>query len=245
MRAALVTSALTFVPRNYQGFVQPLLEDPRVIGLIECANKEWHYAAKGLALVASRAAPDLGRQLIRNFFEDTTSLRRRQCERLGKTFMSISTPNSREFLEFIENHRIDLVINARTRFIYHRKTLNAPQIGCINIHHGLLPDQRGLMCDFWSHLENQDSGFSIHVMTPKLDDGPILRAVPVPTDRSDYLNSIEVAAEMEARVCSELIGEIERTGKLAGTPNSSDKCVYRSNPGLFDFYRLRRKGVRI
>ena len=83
-------------------------------------------------------------------------------------------PNSPDFLEFVKNHQTDLLINARTRFIYKSKILKLPRLGAINIHHGLLPEFRGTMCDLWALYNNRPTGFSIHVMEKKIDNGGII-----------------------------------------------------------------------
>lgn len=245
MNALIVTSALSFVPDNYRGFVENILQHPSVRGLVECQNRDWTYVAQASALIATGAAPRMGGQILGNFFGTSSKRRQEFCQQRGLRYLAADDPNSDQVIGLIQELGIDLVINARTRFIFKKKLLAAPRLGCVNIHHGLLPEQRGLMCDFWSHLEDLPVGFSIHVMTPKLDDGPILRAVPLETDRKDYLRSIAAGALLEARTCAELIDEVSRTGTLSGVPNRSENSIYRRNPGLSDFFRLRMKGVKV
>jgi hypothetical protein len=245
MNVLIVTSALSFVPDNYHGFLEGVLAHSNVRGLVECRNRDWSYAAKALALVVTGAAPRFGLQILRNFFGSSTARRRALCQERGLRFLEVDNPNGSETRALIAELGIDLLINARTRYFFKKDLLRAPRLGCVNIHHGLLPEQRGLMCDFWSHLEDLPVGFSIHVMTPKLDDGPILRAVPVETDRKNYLRTLADGARLEARVCAELIDEVARTGRLAGLENRSNRATYRRNPGLMDFFRLRLKGVTL
>lgn len=245
MKTLLATSALTFVPDNYDDLVLPLLESPHVGGLLLVDNREPDFLLKGMALLLSGAAPAFGRQLCRNWFSRTIERRRELCRRLGKDFLVTKDPNSDESIEWIRRGGFDLILNARTRNFFRKKLLAVPKRGCLNIHHGLLPEQRGLMCDFWSHLEGLPSGFSIHVMTSKLDDGPILKAVEVKTDQRDYMESLRIGARREAEECLRLLDDVARTGDIpAGTPNRSDRAVYRRNPGLMDFYRLGNKGIR-
>lgn len=245
MKVLLITSELTFVPDNYDDFILPLLKSPHVQGLLLVQNRDWSFALKALALIASGAAPGFGAQLLKNFRPSACRSRLELCESLGKKVFFSANPNSPETKALLAAESYDLFLHARTRSLFGKSLLALPRLGCLNIHHGLLPEQRGLMCDFWAHLEKETSGFSVHVMTARLDDGPIVKAVPVPTDQRDYLASIQLGAREEARTCLELFEQISRAGRVEGRPNVSEKARYRKNPGLLDFYRLRAKGVKI
>lgn len=245
MKTLLATSALTFVPDNYDGLVLPLLQSPLIGGLLLVDNREPAFLAKGLALMATGAAPAFGAQLWRNWFSGSIERRRQMCVAAGKEFLMTADPNADDVVAWIKERNFDLILNARTRSFFKKKLLAAAKRGCLNIHHGLLPEQRGLMCDFWAHLEGTPSGFSVHVMTSKLDDGPILKAVEVKTDQTDYMESLRIGARREAEECLRLLEEISSLESLPpGIPNRSDSAVYRRNPGLMDFYKLGGKGIR-
>jgi methionyl-tRNA formyltransferase len=102
-----------------------------------------------------------------------------------------------------------------------------------------------LMCDFWAHLENQDFGFSIHQMTSKIDDGPILHVEKVVSDRKSYMNSIFEASKLEARICRTLIDQIKVSGHFTLLNPKFKNFTYRKNPSLKDGYRLQLKGIKI
>jgi hypothetical protein len=83
-------------------------------------------------------------------------------------------------------------------------------------------------------------------MTSKLDDGAILNVTEVPSDKKDYLASLKTGARLEAQVASQLLANIHATGKIEGQNNiKTEKTVYRSNPGIKEFYKLRFRGVKI
>lgn len=246
MKCFLVSSSVTFVPDNYESFVIGLSEDPRVQGLILIDNREFGVLAKALALLLTGAAPRLGFQLLRNFFGASTKRKRQAYVSQDKKFFLVDDINSEEVLDLIRRENVDLLFNARTRSFFKKKLLAAPTLGCINIHHGLLPEQRGLMCDFWAHMEKTPFGFSIHQMTSKLDDGPLLKVSEVKTDKTNYMNSIAQGARQEAMTAKEVLKEIEHSRKIQGTANAkSAQTVYRGNPGLLDFYKLRLRGTKI
>src|SRR5690606_523522 len=107
--------------------------------------------------------------------------------------------------------------------IYKRSILQAPRLGCLNVHHGLLPRYRGTMCDLYALSEGREAGFSVHVMTPKLDAGPILRRQIVGGGTRDYLSYLRHTGPIEARVLTELVDEIENLGQLpTGDVNRCD-----------------------
>jgi len=246
LRALLVTSRVTFVPENYNQLVCGLASAPHIVGCVVIDNREWKIVAQGLALVFSGAAPRLGFQLLQNFFGDLLHHKRRAFEGQQKMFLMVKDLNSEHALEVLRKEKIDLIINARTRTIFKKKLLEVPRLGCINIHHGLLPNQRGLMCDFWAHLEDTSSGFSIHQMTSKLDAGSILNVVEVPTDKANYLTSIYEGSKLEVQATKEVLTEIANSGQVTGFSNeATPTTVYRKNPSLMDFFKLKIKGTKI
>jgi len=246
LRALLVTSRVTFVPENYNQLVCGLAASPYIVGCIVIDNRHWRIAAQALALWLTRAAPLLGLQLLKNLFADQLNAKRTAYLHAQKKFFEVKDLNSDEALEILRRENIDLIVNARTRTYFRKKLLAAPKLGCLNIHHGLLPDQRGLMCDFWGHLENTPAGFTLHQMTAKLDDGAILKVVEVPTDKTNYLESILEGSRLEVLACEEVLASIAKTGILRGVENlKTQNTVYRTNPRLSDFFKLRRKGVQI
>lgn len=246
MNAWLVTSAVTFVPKNYDGLVLPLASDPRIQGLLVIDNRSWDIVLKALLLFLSGAAPRMGLQLLKNQFDNSLKRKIQAYKTAGKRVVVVKDINSPDTLELLKSLNLDLIINARTRSFFRKNLLSIPKMGCINIHHGLLPDQRGLMCDFWAHLYKTEAGFSIHEMTSKLDDGALLKVEVVPSDKKDYLASLEKGAELEAQAISNVLEKLENTRKIQGQENlKTTSTVYRSNPKITDFYRLRLRGTKI
>lgn len=248
MKCFVVSSTVTFVPENYEGLLLGLAEIPEVQGLILIQNRDFMILLKACALILSFAAPRLGWQLLVNFFGNSTARKKKAYVTHEKKFFIVKDINATSSLDLIREEGVDLLLNARTRSFFRRRTLETPRLGCINIHHGLLPDQRGLMCDFWAHLENSPSGFSIHRMTPKLDDGPLLKVREVATDKKYYLESLRRGAAIELATARELLAEIAADPEkaLRGVPNTqTDRTLYRTNPGLRDFYKLRFRGTKI
>jgi methionyl-tRNA formyltransferase len=251
MKALLVTSRVTFVPDNYDGLVLAMADSPQVGGLLVLDN------ARGVRLTALGAlamgARRLGGQLWRNSFWRRSEQRRRdRYQQRGKGFWVRPSVNDQQVLDLVRTERFDLIVNARTRCIFRQAILAAPPLGCLNLHHGLLPDQRGVMCDLWAIHEGQPAGFSVHRMTSKIDDGEVLRAVPVGGEDRDYLRHLARSAAREAQVLTDLLAEMAATmtagggGSAAGFANRvGPATVYRKNPGWKDVRRMRAGGLRL
>jgi hypothetical protein len=246
VRALLATSRVTFVPENYDGFVLAMAAVPQVAGLLVLDNAGWSVRGKALAAVA-QGARRLGWTLFRNSFWAASEHRRRErFEAEGKGFWVCPSINHPDALRVLREGAFDLVVNARTRFIYKEEALRAARLGCINVHHGLLPEQRGVMCDLWALSQGAPAGFSVHRMTPKIDDGEILRAVPVSRGELDFQRHLAASARREAEVLAEILAEIEGTDRLDGVPNEkSAETRYRRNPTWAEVRRMRAMGLRL
>lgn len=246
MKTLVLSSEVTFVPNNYEELVIPLADSSHVCGLVLFKNRSFDLLAKALALILLGAAPRFGWTLIKNFFGFSSRRKIRAYQKHNKNVLVFSSAEDPKLIAWIKNEKIDLVLNARTRYLFKKELLQAPRLGCINIHHGLLPLQRGVMCDFWAHLENTPFGFSIHQMTEKIDAGEILEVVEVSTDRTSYLRSILAGSKLEAKVCKEVLEEIAQADGIAGRENKrTEHTVYRKNPRFKDFFKMKAIGIKI
>lgn len=253
MKTWIITSTLTFVPGNYTDLILPLAKHPEVAGLIMVENRSFSFFLKGLFLILSGLAPRLGWTIVKNSVNPRIQERSNCYVTAEKKALLVSNIHSSEVLRFLEQEHPDLIVNARTRVIFKPTLLNIPKLGCLNIHHGLLPDQRGLMCDLWARIDHQQSGFSIHQMTPKLDDGKILRTQivseregPLQATYLNYMESLSLSTKLELQVLSELLTEVSTTRQLVGKENNASSVThYRKNPSAREFIKLRSRGVKI
>jgi methionyl-tRNA formyltransferase len=244
MKALLVTSRVTFVPENYDALVCGMAEHPLIGGLLELDNAELSLVLKGLGL-AALGARKIGLHLLRNQLGSSCTRRQLAYESRGKGYYRLSSMNSPEAIDLVRQGGYDLIVNARTRCIYKDEILQTPPLGCINVHHGLLPEQRGTMCDLWSLYEGGRAGFSIHRMSRKIDDGDILRVVPVTEGgERDYAAYLARSAEREREELSRLLDELARTRNFSGTPNRAPaELKHRRNPTRAQVGAMRRKGM--
>lgn len=242
----LITSEVTFVGENYHQLILPLAQQKSVVGLIVIRNRHRTLAFKGALGMLSLAAPRFGFQLFWNNLFPGTQKKIEAYEAAGKKVYFTDDVNSHETLELLKGLCIDLLVNARSRCFFREAVLALPPLGCINIHHGLLPDQRGVMCDFWAHLQGEAYGFTIHQMTKKIDDGAIIRVQEGKCSEASYTRAIFEGSKSEAEALMDVLNEIEKNNKVIGTPNlKTAETKYFKNPSVKDFYRLRIKGIKV
>ena len=242
----MVTSRVTFIPRNYDDFVCGMAACPEIGGLLVLDNRAVAQLGKGLSLVAL-GAPRLGLTLLRNLVGLSLSRRRAAYAKHGKPVWMLRTINCPEAIALIRDHGFDLVVNARTRFIYKQAILEAPPLGCINVHHGLLPDQRGTMCDLWALHNHVPAGFSIHRMAARVDAGEIIARVQV-SDGSDchYPNYLARSTHRECKEVAELLRRMSTQHEIDSQPNvPGQDLVYRKNPTWREVRAMRCHGLKL
>lgn len=69
---------------------------------------------------------------------------------------------------------LDLLVNAGTPRILGAEILQAPRVGIVNVHPGLLPAFRGCMCVEWAIYLDEPVGNTVHFMNERIDEGPIV-----------------------------------------------------------------------
>tara|TARA_R110000868_G_scaffold61524_1_gene186906 strand:+ start:12986 stop:13732 length:747 start_codon:yes stop_codon:yes gene_type:complete len=244
LNIALVTSEVTYIPHNYDNLILPLLKLDSVKLLIELENRSLALLLKsaGLRLLGAKR---VAYHLARNNFAPSTKRRKKTCTEQGKVFCKIETMNSKQALSLMHEHKIDLIINLRTRCIYKREILESTKLGCINVHHGILPNYRGTMCDLYALYEGRQAGFSVHKMERKVDAGEIYRVQEVSNDYKNYADYLALTNQYELKVLTELITEIENLGTLPkGLTNSSPtKPIYTKNPDKKTIAKMLDKGM--
>ncbi len=121
--------------------------------------------------------------------------------------------------------RPDLIICSGFNWVIPADVLALPPLGAINFHDALLPRYRGPNATGWA-LRNGDPqhGLTIHRMTPRLDDGPILAQGPVPLTDDDDGDTLW--PRMAARAPDLLRGALARVAAGdPGTPQPEEEAT--------------------
>jgi hypothetical protein len=83
------------------------------------------------------------------------------------------SPNDPSFCEWLGAQGTDILL-VTVSFILGENLLGVPRLGTINKHAALLPANRGLFPYFWAKLHATAQGISYHLVTPGIDEGPLL-----------------------------------------------------------------------
>lgn len=85
----------------------------------------------------------------------------------------------------------DLIVTAAFGQILPKALLDAPRLGCINVHASLLPELRGGAPIHYSIIQGKEkTGVTIMYMVEKLDAGDILSKVEVPILENDHVGTL-------------------------------------------------------
>lgn len=246
MKTLLVTSQVTFVPENYNRLIVGLAKSPQIGGLLVLKNWDSALLFKSFGLIFL-GAKSVGKQLLRNYFSKSNAERENAFREQGKPVWYLDTVNCPEAIDIVKKNSFDLVLNARTRFIYKSPILQAPKMGCINIHHGLLPEQRGTFCDLWAIYNGDNTGFSVHQMSEKIDDGHIISVTKVnPPKENDFLQYLLHGSEIELEVLSALLCDVEKSGEFSVVENIQTKnSPHYRNPTRTEIRAMRKRGIKI
>jgi hypothetical protein len=246
LKTLVITSKITFVPGNYDHLITGLAACPQVGGLLIVDNRTWSTFGRSLGAMA-QGAWRIGLTLLRNFVGDSQRRRERAYAQYAKPVWTLARLNSPETLSIIDAHRFDLLLNARTRVFFAPPLLQRPALGAINIHHGLLPEQRGTLCDLWSLARREPSGFSVHKMNSEIDAGDIVQAVTVSdgTDR-DYLGYLQRSEREELRAVRAILADIETSGEVRGHANVRTGAGTRhKDPTWKDIRTIKRGALQL
>jgi len=121
----------------------------------------------------------------------------------------------------------DVAVVAAYGLILPRAILEAPRLGCLNVHASLLPRWRGAAPIQRAILAGDaKSGVTIMQMDEGLDTGGMLLAGDVPIDGATNAETLHDAlAALGARLIVEALARLER-GVLPATPQPADGVTY-------------------
>lgn len=135
----------------------------------------------------------------------------------------------------------DLVCIATFSWKLADNIIRIPRLGAINLHPSLLPRHRGANPYFWTYYhDDRHAGLTVHVVTERLDGGPILAQQWMPLPRGwpvheCYLESARQGAMLLRRTVARVEDQLPR-----GTPQDETRATAapRVPPGraMVDFH---------
>lgn len=103
--------------------------------------------------------------------------------------------NTDEVFAAIRAHRPDFLFSFYFREMIQARFLELPRLGAYNLHGSLLPKYRGRAPINWVLVKGeQETGITLHAMTPKPDDGHILAQARLAIDWDETALSLTLKA---------------------------------------------------
>lgn len=135
-----------------------------------------------------------------------------KAHKLGyRTWPSESLKDPR-LAQQIRLDKVDLLLNVHSLHVIHDEVLQAPRLGCFNLHPGPLPRYAGLNPVCWAlYFGEENHGVTLHRMTRQIDAGPIVYqcifpVTPTDTGLSVSLRCIQKGLPMIAQLLQTLSG---------------------------------------
>lgn len=98
---------------------------------------------------------------------------RKTCEELEIPYFRFEDVNASDFSDKLKEYSNSVWINICSQ-IYTSKTIKSLGQNIYNIHPSILPGHRGRFPMFWAAKFNHQQGMSCHLITPKIDGGPVI-----------------------------------------------------------------------
>ncbi len=130
----------------------------------------------------------------------------------------------------------ELVIGFGTSIVSASTLARAPR-GILNLHTGWLPDYRGVKSEFWALArgEREKIGWTLHYMTPRLDDGDIVLRHAIEARGSD-VGQLRAQIIMDAAAkITELVPIVRRNGFASIPRCAQGSGQYFTTPTLRDW----------
>jgi len=174
------------------------------------------------------------------------------CRKFNLIFLNkkgFDSVNSSDFINWVKENDIDIIISAGAPEIFKKEILSAPKLSCINVHTGYLPGYAGRKPLFWTLFNDEKSaGITIHIMTEEVDNGPILERQTFSISKTDTLHtltlkSMDFAADVLFKTLnSPSFYEILQSSYNGHSP--TPKSIPIHMPTILDKKLFRQKGKR-
>lgn len=149
---------------------------------------------------------------------------------LKNTILVLQPENIKEEMDEILALRPDLIITCAYGQILPKEILNAPRLGCINVHASLLPKLRGGAPIHHAIIDGyKKTGITIMYMNQKMDEGDIISQVEVEITDTDTASTLHDKLSIAGRnLLLETLPSIIN-GTATRTVQDSSKATYGFN----------------
>jgi len=161
-------------------------------------------------------------------------------------FLHFSSVNSQEFIAYLIENNIELVVSISASEIFKSRVLHTPKYGCINFHNAPLPKYKGMMPNFWQMLHNEPySILTVHEMVRKLDNGRIIYRDKTPITKDMTLEELIIASKIKSVSALYKVIEMFENNEVRYLEINNQEESYFTFPTKKDIAEFKRKGKRI
>ncbi len=151
-----------------------------------------------------------------------------------------------EFAERLRAERADVALVMAYGRILPKGVLDAPRIGCVNLHASILPKYRGAAPITWAVVDGESTtGISVMQMDEGMDTGPVYAVAEVPIGPD--MTAGELSAALAERARGVVIEVLPRVvaGELTAAPQDHTRAtmarMLEKKDGLVDFTQPAKK----
>ncbi|MEI5906123.1 methionyl-tRNA formyltransferase [Bacillus spongiae] len=136
----------------------------------------------------------------------------------------------KEQLQKIIDLQPDLIITAAFGQILPKELLDAPPLGCINVHASLLPELRGGAPIHYSIIQGKEkTGITIMYMVEALDAGDMISRVEVQIDERDHVGTLhDRLSASGADLLAETLPKLLRN-EIKAVPQNDEEATFARN----------------
>ncbi|RLF63415.1 MAG: bifunctional UDP-glucuronic acid oxidase/UDP-4-amino-4-deoxy-L-arabinose formyltransferase, partial [Thermoplasmata archaeon] len=121
----------------------------------------------------------------------------------------------------------DVIFSFYYRDMVKEPILNIPPAGCLNLHGSLLPKYRGRCPINWVLVNGEEeTGITLHYMTPKPDDGDIVWQKKIVIEDSDTARSLHQKAAQAASIMLDEALPRLKAGTAPRKPQDHSRATY-------------------
>ncbi|MDP8955490.1 MAG: hypothetical protein M3N24_00805 [Actinomycetota bacterium] len=147
----------------------------------------WEFLVEGIRVMSAKIFDFLSRVTRQGHPRSVRGL----ATRFGIPTLTPKNVNDPKFLKQLQRLDPDLIISVSSPQIFQADLISIPKRGCLNLHSALLPQYRGVLPTFWAMLNGEkETGVTLHVVSPRIDEGPILLQKRVSIEASDSLDTL-------------------------------------------------------
>lgn len=170
---------------------------------------------------------------------------KRRALELGLTVVQPTKLRTGEFAAWLREQRADVALVVAYGRILPKDVLDAPRLGCVNVHASILPRYRGAAPITWAVVHGEpESGVSLMKMDEGMDTGDVLDVLTAP------IGEDETAGELSERLSALGALAVRKglprylAGELTAAPQDHAKAttapMLQKSDGKMDFARPAR-----